>query len=180
MGFCDCCCDPPPPEGATLILGRMELAAAGCCCSAPYVFKSDQMCFPASPKDPRWQQALPGLQPLLAEVNDACKGNMGCCGDPNHFAVKTALDVTWIDRVNQHLAKFGLIAQTYASMRYVANGQYGGYMHPYLQLLVYSLDNPRSKEEMESMARASAEAAAMSGKAPTDEPPKQEMISAAR
>ena len=170
MGFCNCC-DPPAPEGATVVLGRLELAGSGCCgCAAPFVFKSDGCCLPSGPKDSRWKSALPGLQPLLKEVPDAVRDNPGCCGDPNHFAVKAALDASWIGRVNVHLARFGLVAQTFASSRYVNHGQHGGHMQPYLQLLVYALDNPHSREEMEKMAVVSAEIAKLSNASPTDKP----------
>mmetsp|Transcript_44066 Transcript_44066/g.111505 ORF Transcript_44066/g.111505 Transcript_44066/m.111505 type:complete len:178 (+) Transcript_44066:111-644(+) len=175
MGFCDCC-DPPPPEGATVVLGRFELVGDGCCgCKAPYVFKADACCLPAGPKDSRWTSALPGLEPLMKEVPDVVSENPGCCGDPHYFAVKAALDASWTGRVNEHLARFGLVAQTFASTRYVSHGQHGGHMQPYLQLLVYALDNPHAQEEMDKMARVSAENAELNKKGPTDKPTEQIM-----
>ena len=63
-----------------------------------------------------------------------------CCATPDPFASKKDLDAQWMPKVNDHLAKHGLIAQLHAFWNY--NGQSST---PMMQMLVSSQSSHPSK-----------------------------------
>ena len=120
------CCEPPAPEGASgAVIGRLQFAGDGLCKDQrPISFKSGQCCIPGTPTDERFTAAAPGLDPLLAEVDALVQYDTRCCNIPDPFASKPELDAKWLPKVNEHLAKHGLVAQLYVGRFAVAKAMH--------------------------------------------------------
>ena len=157
MGNCQCCM-PKKPAGAGKCIGRLQYHGSGCCGRGhPYTFKGDECCLPKSPTDPKWVAAAPGFEKLLADVDTFAVENKTCCNSADPFKTKVKLDVDWTPRANAYLAQHGLVCQTHAYVQYVSHGQ-GGHVQPMMELVIYELDGKGVSEEMEKLAKESAEA----------------------
>mgnify|MGYP001802078445 CR=1 FL=1 len=150
------------------MIGRLQFAGDGLCNSVrPITFKSGGFCFPSTPTDPRYVAAAPGMQPLLAEVDEFTTMDT-CCNSPDPFSTKASLDVAWTPKLNAYLAQYGLVAQLHAFWTY--NGQSSA---PMMHMLLYALDDAAAASEMQRMEEASKKAASKSGSKKA--PPQQTM-----
>ena len=78
----------------------------------PFTFVGGESCSPSLPKDPRWSQAFPAIQPLLEELpSKVMMIDIKNQGDTIHHTVtKEKLEAEWMPQLNQILQKYGLIA----------------------------------------------------------------------
>ena len=143
------CCSKDPPEGAGDELGALNFYGSGCCGGGtPFTFKEGVCCEPGSPPTgDEWENAKPGLQSILEEVNNHVADTAsGCCGYHGKLK-KVEEDLTangWLAKVNAHLSNYGLVADFHEFWRY--NGQSST---EHLLLRVFTLDSAGGKKAAE-------------------------------
>ena len=108
------CFSQNKPEGAGDAIGKLNFAGSGCFGgSAPYTMRQGGCCQPKPPAGPEWDAALPGLEPVLGEVNGIVEEAVqGCCGPHGKLEDAKSLltDQGWLAKANAHLATHGLVS----------------------------------------------------------------------
>eukprot|EP01048_Picozoa_sp_COSAG05_P007847 COSAG05_NODE_570_length_8623_cov_35.317339_3_plen_159_part_00 len=145
------CCSKDKPEGAGDAVGKLNFAGSGCFGgSAPYTMREGGCCQPKPPVGPEWDAALPGLEPILGEVNGIVEDAVqGCCGPHGKLeAAKSLLtEKGWLAKANAHLATHGLVSDL--DVFWVYNGQSSS---QHMQMRVFTLTSEGGKLAASSSA----------------------------